>query len=142
MPSAIDFISAPNEEIINFTIQNVDEFDEVESDPDFSQNVLASLANGRAVIERRPYGYAVLHLGVFFGLRKMTVLECFYVCSETREQGLGAQFLTELQQTYCNSHGMQLGCYKTWRKDYFSKAGFIVVNQEGNFFEMTYHRPV
>jgi hypothetical protein len=116
---------------------------------DYPATLLGSIARGRSVIEKRAYGYAIVHPLSLVDVpvdgapsrRKWTILEILYISPTYRGAGTVDVLLAELKQKY-PKWPLYLVCYGEWRRDFFLKHGFVVLTaSEQGVFEMGFTRP-
>lgn len=99
------------------------------------EDVLVKVASGKAVIETRAYGFAVIEEqrtadGV------IPHLWILYVAPEHRGRGFGYRFMKELLRKY-PTHHMSLYCFGPRRRKFFGRLGFRVQERDGECRRMT-----
>ena len=138
-----DFEQLSDEQIVEHAAMQ----DVGEVQPDwYGPTVLKSVREGHAVIEKRKYGYAIIHPIGFVDVladgapsrRKRTILEVLFLSPQFRRTSTIDSFLAELKQRY-QKRPIYLLCHETWRRDFFIKHGFIVLTEpEPGLFEMEF----
>lgn len=117
---------------------------------EYRETLLASIEQGSARIEKRAYGYAVVHpVGAVEvevdGMRKKrkhTVLEVLYLSEPFRGTGAASVFIAEIKQAY-SCWPIYLICHESWRRIFFERHGFTVLDEpEPGTFEMQCPRTV
>ena len=138
-----DFEQLSDEQIVEHAAMQ--DVGEVQPDS-YGPTVLKSIRDGQAVIEKRKYGYAIIHPQGFVDVpvdgapcrRRRTILEVLFLSPPFRGTCTIDSFLAELKQRY-QKRSMYLICHEKWRRDFFIKHGFIVLTEpEPGLFEMEF----
>lgn len=115
-------IDLSDEQIADFIETNgAEEFD---CDGEHSHEILMALRTGKAVIERRSYGFAMVRLSCPSKL--CPFLWFLYVKPEYRGRRLGRKFVRELLTKYGADYHMGLKCHGAKRRKFFGDCGFRV----------------
>lgn len=101
-------------------------------------DITNALAQGRAEIELRRYGFAVIEVtpGRAPGTQ-IPHLWLLYVNPSARGQGWGSRFVEELLEKYSTDYHMSLWCYGPKRVRFFERLGFVVGSRDGGMRHMT-----
>jgi GNAT superfamily N-acetyltransferase len=132
----IDFAAMSRLEIAEFLVARQSELGIAELT---TQKVIESLESGKAVLETRQYGFALIqqtpaadgtipHLWVLF------------IDNERRGSGLGSRFVRELLKKYSAKHHMSVWCEGSRRRRFFGRLGFVVESRFGEIRRMTTNR--
>ena len=132
----IDFAALSRLEIAEFLVAHQSELGIADLT---AQKVVESLESGKAVLEARQYGFALIqqtpaadgtipHLWVLF------------IDNEQRESGLGSRFVRELLKKYSAKHHMSVWCEGSRRRRFFGRLGFVVESRFGEIRRMTTNR--
>lgn len=128
----IDFATADISEIANFAAAHAGEFN---ADID-ALDIIAAVNEGRSVLVRRPYGFAVVQIVD----RKLPHLWLIYVHRDQRGRRLGRRFVRELLDEFSKEHHMTLRCAGGERSRFFGRCGFVVESRDGDWRRMTTDR--
>lgn len=101
-----------------------------------SGELLASVANGTAVIERTPCALAVIDLKAMPDGHSPH-LRAIYVRPEMRGRKHGRRFVRALIRKHCDHYHMTLSCFGAKRREFFGRVGFRVERREGEWRYMT-----
>lgn len=105
-----------------------------------SRDVLEALQAARAVLEVRPYGFALIQLQPTSTGSNIPFLWLLYVAPEHRGRGIGSKFVRELLRGYSSEYHMALYCYGAQRRRFFGRLGFVIESREGELRRMTTNR--
>ena len=96
-----------------------------------------SLRTGQAILEARPYGFALIEP---FRVRDESIVPDFWILfvdDEHRGAGLGRQFVKEILAKYAVGCPMSLTCYGARRGEFFERCGFRLESKVGELLHMT-----
>ncbi len=130
----INFTALSASELIAFAVLRQDEMGVgglTESD------ITDALTSGRAVVETRPFGFAVIEQKPTADGKKMPHLWLLFVDQQNRLRGLGRRFVRELLKRYAVDYHMSMYCSGARRRAFFGRLGFRIESQDGNMRRMT-----
>jgi GNAT superfamily N-acetyltransferase len=131
-PTSLDFTRMNTGELVQFVVEHQAEMD-VEGLG--AEDILAKLNSGEALIEPRPYGFAMIQVKrAPKGL--IPHLWLLYLEPNKRGKGIGARFVKDLLQQFPMYH-MSLYCHGSRRRKFFSRFGFRVESRDGEMRRMT-----
>ena len=135
----MDYQHATDAEVDAFLTEHRQEMDADGLEPG---DVLAALSAGRAVLERRAYGLAVIQLKKVSDPRTgqnglIPHLWLLWIDPQTRGLGLGRRFVRELLKLHARGYHMSLVCNGARRRAFFGRLGFRVVQRDGECRTMT-----
>jgi len=90
-----------------------------------AEGVMAELRNANTALERRPWGLAVIQ-----GVGISPFLWLIYVDPQDRGKNHGRKFVREIKTKYAKECAMQLECYGSRRRKFFSRCGFVVIDRD------------
>lgn len=100
-------------------------------------DITGALAQGRAALETRRYGFAVVEQRPDSAGRMIPFLWLLYIAPEKRGAGVGRRFVRELLKRYSDYYHMSLYCYGARRRAFFGRLGFRIESQDGEMRRMT-----
>jgi GNAT superfamily N-acetyltransferase len=124
---SLDIIGASVREIDQLLTVAAGELDAGIEPGDVEADVMA----GRAEIERRPYGVAIIQFNPH------PHLWLLYLLPGHRGKGLGRAFVRELIHKHEHSHFMTVTCSGAARRRFFGRLGFRVESRSGDYRSMT-----
>lgn len=131
----LDFTTFTVEEIADFLVAHQDELD---TEGATVMDVLEQVRLGRAALEVRPWGFALIQLAVATGTdERIPHLWVLYVAAGQRSKGRGTMFMRELLRKYSGYFHMTLNCGGPRRRKFFGRFGFRVENKTGEMRRMT-----
>jgi GNAT superfamily N-acetyltransferase len=102
--------------------------------------VLTSLSSGQAVIEARPYGFALVEQLRISRETLFAYLWILFIDDGHRGAGLGRQLVKEMLAKYATDRHMELSCYGERRSLFFATCGFRLETRDGELHHMTTRR--
>ena len=102
-----------------------------------ADDIIQRMQNGRAAIEARQYGFAVIELTQTPDGHFMPHLWLLYIDPAHRGKGYGRQFVRELLAKYSTEFFMSLYCYGSRRRAFFGRLGFRIESKDGEHRRMT-----
>ena len=100
-------------------------------------DILDRLKNGKAVLEVRSFGFAVLKLKPGVEGRLMPHLWLLYIDPSQRGLRNGHRFVQQLLSKYSRYYAMTVHCYGSRRRAFFGRLGFRIESREGQLRVMT-----
>lgn len=100
-------------------------------------DITTAIAEGRAALELRPYGFAVIELKATTAGGPMPHLWLLCLAPQHRNQGQGRRFMRELLQLYAHEYHMSLWCHGARRRAFFGRLGFRIESRDGEMRRMT-----
>jgi GNAT superfamily N-acetyltransferase len=100
-------------------------------------DVSSQVAAGRAAIEAREYGFAIVQLKDAGEGKLMPHLWVIYIAESQRGRRLGRRFMRAILRKYSRDFHMTLGCFGTRRRKFFGGLGFRIESKEGEYRRMT-----
>jgi GNAT superfamily N-acetyltransferase len=130
-----DFSTLKHAEIVTFAISHQEDLG---ASGLTETEILAALQTGRAVLETRPHGFAVVELKKTAQEGKFIPhLWLLYIDRQLQGRGLGRRFVRELKATYATEYHMSLSCYGPRRRAFFGRLGFRIESKDGDHRRMT-----
>lgn len=102
-----------------------------------ADEVVAKVSTGRASLERRDFGFALIELTQTTNGKAIPHLWLLYVSPDCRGRALGRRFVRELLAKYATDYHMSLWCEGSRRRAFFGRLGFRVELREGEMRRMT-----
>lgn len=133
-PAVPDFMSMSIHDLDALAIQRAGELGAEGLEPG---DVLRAIDEGRAIVERRPYGFAVVERTSAQGGCWVPHLWLLYVEPGQRSRGVGRTFVRELLKLHSQTHHMSLYCHGARRRKFFGSCGFVVESKQGEMRRMT-----
>jgi len=130
----IDFTQLSRLELAQFIVHHQAELDAGGID---EHDVLDALATGRAALETRPYGFAIVEQKPTTSGKSMPHLWLVYIAAEHRSSRQGSKFVRELLVRYASDYHMSLYCYGSRRRAFFGRLGFRIESRDGEMRRMT-----
>lgn len=134
MTAAPDFTRLTASELVRFII---DHRDEMGAGGLTADDITNALTTGRAVLETRSYGFAIIELKPATDGKAMPHLWLLFVAAERRAQGIGRQFVRELLKRYEVDYHMSVHCSGARRRAFFGRLGFRIESRDGELRRMT-----
>ena len=132
----IDFAAMSGAEIAEFLVAHQSELGIVDLT---AQDVVDALASGKAVLETREYGFALVQqTPAEDGM--VPHLWALFIDGEKRDSGLGSRFVREILRKYTGKHHMSVSCEGARRRRFFGRLGFVVEGRFGEMRRMTTNR--
>ena len=132
----IDFTAMSTLEIAEFIVAHQSEMGIADLT---TQKVIDSLESGKAVLETRQYGFALIQQSpAVDGI--ILHLWALFVDNKQRGSGLGSRFVREILKKYSAKHHMSLWCEGSRRRRFFGRLGFVVNGRLGEARRMTTNR--
>ena len=131
--TAPDFTTLTDAQLARFAVAHQDALDIgglVEAD------IVTAVAAGRASLERRPYGFAIIEQRPATG-GTIPHLWLLFVAPERQGKGLGHRFMRELLRQYATVYHMSLYCHGARRRAFFGRLGFRIESRDGEMRRMT-----
>jgi len=130
----MDFTEMTLAEIANFVEEHQQEMGAHGNSAD---EVQAKVSTGKAVLETRTFGFALIELTPTSDGKTIPHLWLLYVFPESRGRTLGRRFVRELLAKYATDFHMSLWCEGPRRRAFFGRLGFRVELREGEMRRMT-----
>lgn len=130
----MDFTNMTLADIAAFVAQHQQEMG---ADGITAEEVTAKVSTGKASLETRPYGFALVELAPTSDGKAIPHLWLLYVSPESRGRALGRQFVRELLAKYAADFHMSLWCEGSRRRAFFGRLGFRVESRDGDMRRMT-----
>lgn len=102
-----------------------------------AEEVTAKVSTGRACLETRPFGFALVELTTASDGKAIPHLWLLYVAPESRGRALGRRFVRELLAKHAADYHMSLWCEGPQRRAFFGRLGFRVEVRDGEMRRMT-----
>lgn len=102
-----------------------------------AEEVTAKLETGKASLETRPFGFALVELTPTSNGRAIPHLWLLFISPESRGRSLGRRFVRDLLAQYATEYHMSLWCEGSRRRAFFGRLGFRVESREGEMRRMT-----
>lgn len=99
-------------------------------------DIVNAVAAGRATIERRPNGFAVIERQIAAD-GTIPHLWLLFIAPELQGKGLGHRLMRELLRQHASVYHMSLYCYGVRRRAFFGRLGFRIESQDGEMRRMT-----
>lgn len=131
--TAPDFTTLTDAQLAQFAVAHQDALDIgglVDAD------IVTAVAAGRASLERRPYGFAIIEQRSAAG-GPIPHLWLLFVAPERQGKGLGHRFMRELLRQYATVYHMSLYCHGARRRAFFGRLGFRIESRDGEMRRMT-----
>jgi len=131
-----DFAAMSRREIAEFLVAHQSELGIADLT---AQKVMESLESGKAVLETREYGFALIQqTPAADGM--IPHLWALFIDNKRRESGLGSRFVREILKKYSARHHMSVWCEGSRRRRFFGRLGFVVEGRFGEVRRMTTNR--
>ena len=132
----IDFTAMSTLEIAEFIVVHQSEMDIADLT---TRKVIDSLESGKAVLETRSYGFALIQrTAAVDGM--IPHLWVLFIDNNQRGSGLGSRFVREILKKYSGRHHMSVWCEGSRRRRFFGRLGFVVEGRVGDTRRMTTNR--
>jgi GNAT superfamily N-acetyltransferase len=131
--AAPDFTTLTDAQLAQFAVAHQDALDIgglVEAD------IVTAVAAGRASLELRPYGFAIIERRSAAG-GTIPHLWLLFVAPEHQGKGLWRRFMRELLHQHATVYHMSLYCHGARRRAFFGRLGFRIESQDGDMRRMT-----
>lgn len=131
--AAPDFTTLTDAHLVQFAVAHQDALDIgglVETD------IVPAVVAGRASLERRPYGFAIIEQRPATG-GTIPHLWLLFVAPEHQGKGLGRRFVRELLRQHATVYHMSLYCHAARRRAFFGRLGFRIESRDGDMRRMT-----
>ena len=131
--TAPDFTTLTDAQLAQFAVAHQDGLD---IDGLVEADIVTAVAAGRASLERRPYGFAIIEQRPAAG-GTIPHLWLLFVAPEHQGKGLGHRFARELLRQHATVYHMSLYCHGARRRAFFGRLGFRIESKDGEMRRMT-----
>jgi len=101
-------------------------------------DITEAIAAGRAILELRPYGFAIIEQKAASNGLTIPHLWLLFVSPDRRGKGLGRSFMRDLLRQQSREYPMSLYCVGSRQCKFFGRLSFKIESQDGDMRRMTY----
>ncbi len=130
----MDFTKFTLQEIAEFAIAHQEQMGAAGIE---AEEIVSSVFEGRAVLETRDFGFALIELKPGADGKFIPHLWLLYVSEHRRGRRLGHTFMRQLLRKYAQHFHMSLWCDGSRRRAFFGRLGFRIESTMGSMRQMT-----
>lgn len=130
----MDFTKLTLQEIAEFAVAHQDQMG---ADDIKAEEVVSAVSEGRAALETRDFGFALIEIKAGLGGNFIPHLWLLYVSEHRRGRRMGHTFMRQLLRKYAEHYHMSLWCDGPRRRAFFGRLGFRIESTMGSMRRMT-----